>query len=395
VEVPLSVGLVFAGDAFDAGAWSGIPAGLSGGLASLPTNVVHVNADLRPWCVPVVLNALAAGQLARSARTLLSGPTDSIHQARGLARASPTLGALRTRALNRRLRAEPPPDAIVQLHSEFEVIVGAPLATYDDLTIAQALRHGYAELVGLSRRAQQRRLSLQQRVYRRAHACCTTTHWVKDSIVADYGIPADKVHVVGIATERRGHLDDEDGRDWSVPRFLFVGWDWERKNGDAVVRAFTRLRQTVPGAELHLVGGHPRISANGVVTHGPLHLDSTRQRAEVDDLFRRATCYVMPSRIEPSAIAYVEAATFGLPSIGTVIGGSAEIIGGGGLVIDPSDDEALHAAMAELCEPERAAALGALAHQRSHLYTWPAVAARIMTALGMAGFSSPALAPPI
>jgi glycosyltransferase involved in cell wall biosynthesis len=89
----------------------------------------------------------------------------------------------------------------------------------------------------------------------------------------------------------------------------------------------------------------------------------------------------MPSHSEASAIAYVEAATAGLPSIGTSAGGSGYLIGDGGLVVDPADPGALLEAMRRLADPEAAARMGALAKERSRLFSWDAVAARILATL--------------
>ena len=96
------------------------------------------------------------------------------------------------------------------------------------------------------------------------------THWAADSIVADCHVPRERVHVIGIG---RNHvvapaLD----RDWDRPRFLFIGRDWKRKNGDAVVRAFREVRAKVPAAQLALVGGHPRIDSRAslATAAGPL-----------------------------------------------------------------------------------------------------------------------------
>ena len=55
-----------------------------------------------------------------------------------------------------------------------------------------------------------RRIDFQRRAYERAVACCATTFWAADSIVRDYGVSPDKVHVVGV-----GRFDDECSR----PRF--------------------------------------------------------------------------------------------------------------------------------------------------------------------------------
>jgi len=105
----------------------------------------------------------------------------------------------------------------------------------------------------------------------------------------------------------------------------------------------------------------------------------------MEGLFQQATCFVLPSRYEAAAIAYVEAGAAGLPSIGTSVGGGKELIGDAGRIVDPNDDEGLFAAMLELSRPETAQRLGDLARERSNLFTWPAVAQRVLRALALPG----------
>ena len=93
-----------------------------------------------------------------------------------------------------------------------------------------------------------------------AVACCLTTRWAADSVVADYGIDRDKVHVVGVG---RNHSPAPAERDWNSPRFLFVGRDWEGKNGRGLLRAFARVKAQIPDAGLDIVGNHPPLDAEG------------------------------------------------------------------------------------------------------------------------------------
>ncbi|MGI8886647.1 MAG: glycosyltransferase family 4 protein [Gaiellaceae bacterium] len=171
-------------------------------------------------------------------------------------------------------------------------------------------------------------------------------------------------------------------RDWTRPRFFFMGYDWERKNGPMVLRAFAQLREKFPHARLDVAGGHPRIEMDGIVTHGSLDFSEPSDRAQAEALFEKATCFVMPSKFEPFGMVYVEAAAAGVPSIGTTVGGARDIIGeGAGLLVDPSDERALAEAMAALCDPEIASRMGNAALERSRHFTWPAVAERILQVL--------------
>ena len=103
-------------------------------------------------------------------------------------------------------------------------------------------------------------------------------------------------------------------------------------------------------------------------------------------LFGEATCFVMASEVEPFGLAYIEAALAGVPSIATSVGGEGTIVAEGtGLLVPPGDEEALLGAMRTLADPEVAARMGAAARERSALFTWDKVGARLLRALDLPG----------
>lgn len=371
-----TIAVMFPGDPTAPSTWSGTPLGVITGLQE--TGVVTRPVAAAP---PRLVHSLAldATALAHLHRSVRGGPRATLRLSRMLARNSPAMSALYTRAATRSLSNRAELAGIVQVGTGYSVETSVPLVTYEDMTIVQALDSGYPEWNRLSKRAIRRRIDLQRRVYERARACCATTFWAADSIMRDYGVPPDKVHVAGVG--RNHSVDPPADRDWSVPRYLFVGWEWERKNGPGVVRAFERVRREIPGARLALVGRHERVDAPGIDDHGILRLNNPSDRRRVEDLFRSSTCFVMPSRCEPSALAYVEAAHAGLPAIGTTVGGFSDIARNGGRAVDPFDAEALVDAMLEFADPDVAAQAGAIARARSSLYTWPSVASRLLRAL--------------
>jgi glycosyltransferase involved in cell wall biosynthesis len=269
-------------------------------------------------------------------------------------------------------------DAVVQIGTGYALPEGHRIATYEDMTVAQALSLPYPEWRCLSKREQAAALERQARAYSQAAVCCFSTQWAADSAIKDYGLPADKARVVGIG---RNHAPRPVSRNWSTPRFLLAGGDWERKNGAAVVRSFARVRETFPEAHLDLVGNHPRVDVEGVVGHGWLSLANAEDRRKLDALFEAATCFVMPSWCEPAGIAYLEAGAGGVPSIGSTVGGSRELIGEGGCVVDPSNDAALLDAMLRFSNDNVAREAGQRASRHAEAFTWPAVADRVLAAL--------------
>jgi glycogen synthase len=280
-------------------------------------------------------------------------------------------------------------DALVQIGTGYALPQGSRYVTYEDITIVQALRLGYPDWTALSRRGIAAALDRQRRAYEGAAACCLTTSWAADSVVADYGIPRDKVHAVGVG---RNYSPAATERDWTTPRYLFVGRDWHGKNGPGLLRAFARVREVLPAARLDVAGNHPPIEAEGVTGHGFLRMGEPAERRRAERLYQSATCFVLPSHYEASAIAYVEACSAGLPCIGTTRGGSADLIGHAGMLVDPGDDEALASAMLALADPVTAAQLGNLAQARSENFTWRLVAERLLRALALPSVSDEPLA---
>ncbi len=361
------IALVQQGDPTDPTSWSGVPAHLAGGLEAAGCTVVPIRA-LFPgarrlaWLLRVSWTDQASGRFFAAA-----------------------CGA----AANRKLRRVEV-DGVVMLGSGYELSCSPPVATFDDMTLALALRQGSPVYDSIDPSGRRRWLERQRRIYEASRGCCTTSSWVAASISDDYGIPAEKVHVIGF-----GHNVDagQVERDWSIPHYLWVGADWERKRGAATVEAFATVRQRHPDATLDLVGAHPPIEADGVTGHGRLPFDSEEGQRKYRELLRRATCFLMPSTYEPFGIAYIDAGAAGVPSIGTAVGGAVDAIGEGGVVVDPSADGILAEEMLKLADPERARELGALANRNSLQFSWQAVAERLLRALRPRGIDLDALAP--
>jgi glycosyltransferase involved in cell wall biosynthesis len=351
------VGVVFQGVATDRSAWSGAPAGLFAGLAEAGADPVAVDARARGS--ERIGRALGMNWIGRTTNPLLAAAA----------------GRRADRALSR-LHAV----AAVMIGSGFSLAGELPVVTFDDMTVVQALAQEDSEYEAVRPRQAERWRERQRRNFEAARGCCVASEWAAESVREDYGIDPAKVHVVGLGANTAHEAIE---RDWSVPRFLFLGADWERKRGAAVLEAFATVRELHPEATLDLIGEHPAVEAPGVRGHGVLSLDSPEQLAERDALIAVSTCLVLPSSFEPFGIAHLEAGRAGVPSIGTTRGGAATAIGDGGILVDPADEVALGAAMIALCEPQTARRLGERAFAYSGDFGWRQVAERVLSAVGL------------
>lgn len=372
------IGLACAGDPHDRWDWSGITAHVFAELQRLGHEPVWV--DARPTGAPLHQARWAVTGMQVPAAVRSRAPGESLTAAaRRLADAA-TLNArlhgLTARARHRRARA---PAQLVQLRGDFLPVPGTRTVILEDATVSQVAEHGWwmfsRPVPGALTR---RRIAHQRLAHRRAVASCAPSRWVADALIGDYGISPERVHIVGLGADALVAAPD---RAWETPRFLWIGLDWERKGGARTVAAFRRVREQHPDAELHLVGHHPRIEAEGVTGHGRLDRGRAAERDRLASLLAAATCFVMPSVMEPAGMVYAEAGLAGLPSIGTSVGGAPTMIGPGGVLVDAGDEPGLVAAMLDLVRPERARALGAAAAAHAQNFTWTHVVQRLVRAL--------------
>jgi len=357
-------------DPFDRRTWSGIPANLIGELARM-----GMFGGYEAAMPPLPLLRATLAWLSVTGRGGSNQPTTP--ELRSLTWAS--------NAVARRRRSVAA-DAWVVPAGGFGRPVSGRVLTLSEIAPGQLRRLGAERasafgMPGLTEAGLSAVVRQQLALHRRSHACCVASSWAASALVEEHRIQPERVHVVGYG--RNVDISPPKDRQWTRPRFLFVGNDWKRKNGGSVVRSFRRLHEDFPDARLDLVGQHPRVDVTGVTGHGRIGFDEPGGREQLGSLFAGATCFVMPSSIEPFGIVYVEAAAAGLASIGTTIGGTATSIGDGGLVVDPGDDEALYLAMAALCDPDRARALGRRAQARAEVFTWRNMAERIVRATGL------------
>lgn len=383
-----AIGFAVAGQVADAGAYSGVPGALMRALADLGVRVLPLQAELPRPLQRTALNMLAVlltrledvpseGSAVERVRLGVRGNKPRVH-------AGPAMAALRSSAVRARLLGHGEVAMCVQFGSEYRLPARIRYVTYDDATVAQLSReYDYPWMAAVPANELQRMIGRQARIFSRAHRCCVTNHWAADSATADYGVPRERIIVTGQGAEPRPA--GSDARDWSTPRFLFVGKDWQRKNGHQVLRAFAHVRAQRPDARLDVVGGHPRLDAPGVTGHGLLSQSDPVAQARLDDLFSSATCFVMPSLLEPSACVFAEALQAGIPSIGGTAGGSSTIVGDAGRMVDGRDERAVTAAMLELCDEHALASCAAAARARAPLFTWRAVGERVLRALAPPG----------
>jgi len=209
-------------------------------------------------------------------------------------------------------------------------------------TMADAYRHGRQQMA-----IEWVKQRFTRRALRSAAAVVAWSRWAAASVVDDYGVPRERVHVVppGVDVGRFRPLAAE-RRDGPV-RVLFVGGDFERKGGHDLLAAFGRL---APGtAELHLVTGKAVAPCGLPVT---VHNGVAPNSARLIGLLRDADIFALPTHGDCTPLAISEALACGLPVVTTSVGALPELVvdGRNGLVVPPGDPARLAAALARLVD---------------------------------------------
>jgi phosphatidylinositol alpha-1,6-mannosyltransferase len=167
------------------------------------------------------------------------------------------------------------------------------------------------------------------------------------------------------------------------------------KGIDTVIRSLPKVLSRFPSTVYLVAGGGKDLvrlrqlaEQNGCAKH-------VRFAGEFDNrvaahyYYCAADLFVMPARQEGFGIVYLEAAHYGLPTVGGRVGGVPDAIADGetGILVNPEDPSEIAGVLIKLLgDPELRARLGATGQRRAHNeFTWDAVANRIMAKANLNG----------
>ncbi|MBN2847319.1 MAG: glycosyltransferase family 4 protein [Coriobacteriia bacterium] len=155
------------------------------------------------------------------------------------------------------------------------------------------------------------------------------------------------------------------GRSDGAFEFVFVGRLLATKGVPELLEAFIDLNARGVDARLCLVGAGPlesvlRERADGAGVGDRVVMRGALEHGETLEVIAASDALVLPSHGEGSPLVVAEALALGTPVIGTRVGAIPELLGAGGLVVEPGDTVGLLEAM------ERLAGDPALRERLSH-----------------------------
>jgi glycosyltransferase involved in cell wall biosynthesis len=224
-------------------------------------------------------------------------------------------------------------------------------------------------------------------ILRRSRMVITLSEATRRQAVETYRVPLERTRVIPAGYDRRVFRAEGPARgDGGLPYVLFVGNILPHKNVVRLVEAFTLVGRRTP-ARLIIAGkGWPSevalVQARAAEAGVPIELRSYVAHDELPALYRGARVVVVPSLAEGFGLTALEAMATGTPVVASDRTSLPEVVGDGGLLVDPTDVAAIaDAVTAVLTDDALHKDLSARAIARAATFSWERTAREVLDVL--------------
>ena len=200
--------------------------------------------------------------------------------------------------------------------------------------------------------------AVERHVLSAASAVVAQSNWARDAFVAEGGIDPSRVHIIRLGAPKPRFPIVRPVR--SPVRIVFVGASMGRKGGWRLIDALEGSLGTT--VELHLVTHELVKPRPGIVVHNDIWPNDGR----IFQLLENSDIFALPTDMDMSPNAVLEAMASGLPIVSTQCGAIPEMVDDGknGILLRPDDLRGLRSSLECLVSsPDRRAAFGAYSRQ--------------------------------
>ncbi len=223
------------------------------------------------------------------------------------------------------------------------------------------------------------RVVLENAIHRSRHII-TVSNYTKSKILEHFGIKQEKILVIS-----NGVIPPIEARSVSLtalgvyePYFLYVGNAYPHKNIEMMMHAFSRFKENHPFVQLVIAGRKDMFSKRLEKEASELGLNLENVRfidlptdEELASLYKNASLFIFPSRIEGFGIPPLEAMSYGTPVVASNTSSIPEVLKHASQYFDPDDIEALVELMRQaIDEPERFEKQIRDGYKLTRSYTW-------------------------
>jgi glycosyltransferase involved in cell wall biosynthesis len=213
---------------------------------------------------------------------------------------------------------------------------------------------------------------------RAADAVIAVSQHAADVGIEYLGLEPSRVRVAHMGVDERYKPSSATPKRQEPPNLLSVGQYGPWKGYAEAFAVISELADRGYPHRLRVVGLHHRSSQAEV--DGLVAACAHPERIELVDFvtpdkmveeYRRASALLVTSRCESFGLPALEAMACGTPVVGFRIGGTAEVVGDGGVLVEDGNVEAIVDAVQELLDdPLAASTLAAAGVARAAMFTW-------------------------
>ena len=223
-----------------------------------------------------------------------------------------------------------------------------------------------------------------------AQAIITDSGSSKRDIINLLKMPEERVHTIPLAADDRFKPEvgtselDQVRQKYSLPQafILYLGGFDQRKNMKTLFQGFRGLRERLGDKYPLVLAGtlpskdtpffpHPRRLAEEAGVSDGVRFIGWVPEEEKPALYSLATLFLYPSLYEGFGLPPLEAMASGTPVIASHASSLPEVVGDGGVLVDPQEPEAWAEAMvAVLTSPQKREEISAKAVEQAQKFSW-------------------------
>lgn len=172
---------------------------------------------------------------------------------------------------------------------------------------------------------------LESLAIQKAEKIIYCSEWAKQSAIHDYDANPQKIEVIefGANVIDNGFLPDNLSPANLSCNLLFIGRNWNMKGGNKVLEIYHNLKGRGFQCTLTIIGSQPTECIQNdpnIKVYPFIDKTNANDRLKFHEILTHSHFLLLPTRFDCYGIAFCEACAYGIPSLGTDVGGVSQII---------------------------------------------------------------------
>lgn len=172
-------------------------------------------------------------------------------------------------------------------------------------------------------------IELETGFFRQCDAALFASDWIKREASQQYGIQTDRTRILefgaNIPHPEHYQIDMATG----ICQLVFIGRNWKAKGGDIAFKAYKLLQERGIPTQITFIGCTPPEEVcrdEGTRVFPFLDKSNPDELQQFCDILYHSHFLLLPTRFDAFGIAFAEASAYGVPSIGTRVGGTSQAV---------------------------------------------------------------------